>query len=481
MVDKVSYKGGFLWSYFVDGSRQFGEIEARKTMAWTQGKGGTPAMGQIFLDAYHATGDEYYYQAALKVADALIWGQLECGGWNYCFDFAGEASLIDWYKAIRQYNWPAQEYLHYYGNATFDDMSSIRCCEFLYRIYHEKLDSRLKPAVDKAIDFVLKSQYPIGGWPQRYPLRNEHTFMGFADYSSFITLNDGAMEGIIDFLMVCYRTSGDQKLLEPLFRGMYCMLLLQQETPNAGWGLQYTPRDLKLATARPFEPAALASAGSANAIESMMNYYCFTGDRRFLERVPAAFDFLESVKLSDEQAAISGKKMTKGDILCPTFIEPDTHNAIFLRRKGASLWTGGYERTDVMKGAKQSYSSVRVVHLQQLKDRYEQLKAAPVSEVVANSALYTGFTNELPKYTTATLQHVSADSVKAVLARFTDSRYWPGEISNQAIHVINLDANRPAGAMEKAGVDLPATCISTEAYVQNAKILIGYLSRQESR
>jgi hypothetical protein len=32
-------------------------------------------MGHLFLDAYRATGDEYYYQAAEKTASALIWGQ----------------------------------------------------------------------------------------------------------------------------------------------------------------------------------------------------------------------------------------------------------------------------------------------------------------------------------------------------------------------------------------------------------------------
>ena len=35
-----------------------------------------------------------------KVANTLIWGQLECGGWNYVFDFAGENSLKSWYDTV---------------------------------------------------------------------------------------------------------------------------------------------------------------------------------------------------------------------------------------------------------------------------------------------------------------------------------------------------------------------------------------------
>lgn len=51
-----------------------GEMEAKRTMVWIQPPG-TPSVGHLLLDAYHATGDEYYYEAAQKVANTLIWGQ----------------------------------------------------------------------------------------------------------------------------------------------------------------------------------------------------------------------------------------------------------------------------------------------------------------------------------------------------------------------------------------------------------------------
>ena len=69
-----------------------GRDGTKRTMVWIQPPG-TPSVGHLLLDAYHATGDEYYYEADEKVANTLIWGQLECGGWNYVFDFAGENSL----------------------------------------------------------------------------------------------------------------------------------------------------------------------------------------------------------------------------------------------------------------------------------------------------------------------------------------------------------------------------------------------------
>ena len=70
MAEKAAYEGGYVWSYLPDFSRRFGEMEAYPTMIWVQPPG-TATMGHLFLDAYHATGDEYYYEAAKKAAQAL--------------------------------------------------------------------------------------------------------------------------------------------------------------------------------------------------------------------------------------------------------------------------------------------------------------------------------------------------------------------------------------------------------------------------
>src|SRR5262245_18549979 len=68
MVDKVGYKGGYVWSYTADLSRRWGEMEAFPTMMWLQGAGSN-GMGHVFLDLYLATKDEYYYDAARQVGD----------------------------------------------------------------------------------------------------------------------------------------------------------------------------------------------------------------------------------------------------------------------------------------------------------------------------------------------------------------------------------------------------------------------------
>ena len=99
MMDVASYNGGFVWNYLPDYSRQWGELEAKRTMVWLQAPG-TPDVGELLLDAYHVTGDEYYYESARCVALCIIQGQQPCGGWNYVFDLEPEDSLKAWYATI---------------------------------------------------------------------------------------------------------------------------------------------------------------------------------------------------------------------------------------------------------------------------------------------------------------------------------------------------------------------------------------------
>lgn len=47
-------------------------------MVWVEK--GTPEVGQLMIDAYHATGDEFYYDMAVRSARILIRGQLPLRG-----------------------------------------------------------------------------------------------------------------------------------------------------------------------------------------------------------------------------------------------------------------------------------------------------------------------------------------------------------------------------------------------------------------
>src|SRR5262245_51528593 len=236
MVEKVAYKGGYVWSYLPDMSRRWGEMEARPTMIWIQPPG-TPSMGHLYLDAYHATGDEFYYRAAEQVASALMFAQHPSGGWNYIADFAGEASLRNWYDTIGKNAWRLEEFQHYYGNATFDDAGTAESAKFFLRLFIEKKDPKYRAPLDKAIKFVLDSQYPIGLWPQRFPKGDGTMLHGLPDYTGYATFNDDVAGENMDFLLLCYQALHDQKLLDPIVRGMNAFIVTQLGQPQPGWGL----------------------------------------------------------------------------------------------------------------------------------------------------------------------------------------------------------------------------------------------------
>ena len=95
MDEVVSYKGGYVWSYSPDLTQTFGEMEAKRTMLWLQPPG-TSSVGHTYLDAYHATTDERFYEASDRTGKAVAAAQHSSGGWNYIYDFAGEESLKHW-------------------------------------------------------------------------------------------------------------------------------------------------------------------------------------------------------------------------------------------------------------------------------------------------------------------------------------------------------------------------------------------------
>lgn len=491
MMDVVSYRGGFVWNYLPDFSREWGEMEAKRTMVWTQAPS-TPQVGHVLLDAYHATGDEYYYEAAKKVATALIWGQQDCGGWNYVFDFAGEASLKDWYATVGQSGWRLEEFRHYYGNATFDDSATTDCAKFLLRVYVEKYDPIFRPALEKAIKFVLDSQYPIGGWPQRYPLMYDHPFQGKADYSSFITLNDDVIPEACDFLLQCYQTLGIPGLKEPILRAMYCTILLQQGAPYAGWSDQYTVDDLKPAHARSYEPRAVNSGTTVSMIRQLMDYYRLTGDTRFIAGIPSAIEFLESQRLPDSEVAKWERPNHNPDaFLVPRFIDPDSGKPLYVHRVGSNTYNGHYYTDQNIAGTIGHYSSAAWVDTKALRKAYEEIKAIPVEELTKNSPLASNSLVPLERFYTREPQEVNETAVKKIISELTADGCWLTPLTSTSNPYKAGAPTEPSNSTEylrtNVGDEYDTSpyrcetgelCISTKEYIQRMMTLICFIDKQ---
>ena len=416
MVEKVSTNGGYVWNYLPDRSRRWGEMEARDTMIWVQPPG-TATMGHLFLDAYHATGDEYYYEAATRAARALMWGQHPSGGWNYLIDFAGDRSLRDWYATVGKNAWRLEEFQHYWGNATFDDAGTAESAKLLLRLYVDKRDPAFKPALDRAIQFVLDSQYPIGAWPQRYPLQHEFSHHGKPDYTSYPTFNDDVAAENIDFLIQCYQALGDPRLVDPIVRGMNAFLVTQQGPPQPGWALQYTP-DLKPTGARTYEPTALVTHTTASNVALLVKFYRLTGETKFLARVPEALDWLESLRLP---TGVAPEGRTH-----PTFVEIGTNRPLYVHREGSNVVNGRYYVDDDPKNTIGHYSSFRAIDVAGLRRLYEEAKAIPPAEVVKGSPLEPGAgVIPLPRFVAV---EPARGDVAAIIAALNAEGYWPAPL-----------------------------------------------------
>ena len=479
MVDKVSYRGGYLWAYLPDMSRRWGEMEARETMIWLQPPG-TSSMGHVFLDAYHATGDDYYYRAAEQVAAALIWGQHESGGWNYVVDFAGDRSLKEWYATVGKNAWRLEEFQHYYGNGTFDDQVTTDAAKFLLRLYVEKLDPRYKPALDRAIAFVLASQYPIGGWPQRYPLKPEFSKDGQPDYTAFLTYNDDVAAENISFLILCYQMLGEQRLLDPITRGMNAFLVTQLGAPQPGWSLQYT-LDLRPAAARTYEPLSLATHTTASNVDHLISFYRLTGESKFLARVPEAIAWLESHRLP---AGVDARGRTH-----PTFIALGTDKPRYVHRRGSNVVNGEYYVDEDPRRTIGHYSAFRRIDTAGLRKRYEEAKSLSPTELAKSSPLAAGAgVSELPRYFATVYAEVQPGDISgqanASIRALNAAGYWPSPLP-QSSNPYRSDGSKQITAGDFAetyvGDDSdtspftptnPPASISTQEYLRNMNVLI---------
>ena len=376
MVEKVSTNGGYLWYYTPDLSRRWGEMEAYKTMIWLQNPG-TTSVGHMLLDAYRATGDEYYYQAAAKAANAIVWGQSSEGGWNYVIDFAGDKSLKQWYNTIGKNGWRLEEFHHYYGNSTYDDNITSNAARFLLRMYVTKMDPAYKPALDKAISFILKSQYPIGAWPQRYPLMYDFSKECHPDYTSYYTYNDDVIWQNIHFLIQCYLTLGEQRFLDPIKRGMNFYLISQDG--SGGWG-QQMDMNLETAGARTYEPKALLPRNTTAIVLQLLEFYQFTGDRKFLNPIPAAIHWLE-------QTVLPADKTENGRYTHAKFLELGTNKPLYPHRKGSNVKYGYYYVDGSDENLLSHYGGKSYIDIQELKNEYKRVSSMTAEEATRNSPL----------------------------------------------------------------------------------------------
>jgi len=401
MAGQCSSRGGYVSRYSADLSERWAEIPARDTQISVQPPG-TTTVAESFLDAYNATGDTDYLAWAEKAADAIVYGQHPAGGWHYVIDF-DPTGLPKWYDEFATHCWGWEEYYHYYGNCTFDDEATTAPAHILMDLYLTTLDPAFRTPLIKVLGFVLRAQFPNGAWPQRFPLRYDHVKNGHADYTSYYTLNDGVAVNNIHLLFEAWERLGDEAYRDAALRGMNFLLAAQLAAPQAGWADQYN-YDIKPAWGRSYEPPAVCSIQTIGTIRALFRFYRMTGDRRFIEAVKPALDWLDNSYITDDPDA---------GYTHAYYYEIGTNRPLYTHRYGTRVEDESFT-TDYVLDNLYPYGPPYTPNLKVLRREYERLVAlSPVSARAEYAA---------SKRPAARI--VSADAVAAVIDNLDDSGAW---------------------------------------------------------
>lgn len=310
---QVAVEGGYVYRVSENLTYREGEGVADSQTVWVQPPG-TPAVGLAYLQAYGCTGEPSLLLAAHDAAHCLVRGQLHSGGWQDHIDFSDDLRR----KLAYRVDGPARKKAR--NISTFDDDKTQSAVRFLisYDQATKFSDAKVHEAVLFALESILKSQFPNGGfaqafeqpidagqykvtramypetWPQKYP---------GGDYWWFYTLNDNNISRIIDTLLLADEVyTDDPRYRQAALRTADFLLLAQMPEPQPAWAQQYN-FEMEPVWARKFEPPAISGSESQEVVRSLMHIYEISGDKRYLESLPRAIEYLQRSQIEPGKLA----------------------------------------------------------------------------------------------------------------------------------------------------------------------------------
>lgn len=318
----IATEGGYLWRYSTDLKERAGEEKATATQIWVQPPG-TPTMGMTFLQAYEATGDVRYLEAAKAAAEALAVGQLESGGWDYLVEF-DPALSVKWYRRSDVGRISAAEAAKRKNVSTFDDDNTQSALRLLLAVADaskgstDPRDGRIREARDYGLAKLMAAQLPNGGWPQRwsgvpadpkthpakpasFPTEWSRTHQK-ENYYGHYTLNDNTHRDCVMTLLDAAKRLGRPEYRAAALKGGDFLIAAQLPEPQPAWAQQYNPR-MEPAWARAFEPPSVCSNESGGAMHLLVDLYLETGDEKYLEPLPRAIAWFKRSELSPNKWA----------------------------------------------------------------------------------------------------------------------------------------------------------------------------------
>ncbi len=310
---RVATEGGYLWRYSEDLARREGEGKASASTVWVQPPG-TPSVGMAFLEAYEATGEAVYLEAARRAGDCLVRGQLRSGGWDYRIEFDPTQRKRYDYRVD-----PPRSGKKTRNVSVLDDNTTQAAVRLLIRLDKalDFKDAKIHEAAGFALDHLLSAQYPNGAWPQgftdpldaqKHPVKRAGYPASWSrtaerlPYHTFYTLNDNVIPDTIEVLFEAARIYNDDRFRLAAQKAGDFFILAQMPEPQPAWAQQYNA-EMHPAWARKFEPPAITGGESQGVLQTLLVLYRETGDTKYLEPIPRAIAYLRRSQLADGRLA----------------------------------------------------------------------------------------------------------------------------------------------------------------------------------
>ncbi|MES2893350.1 MAG: pectate lyase [Bacteroidota bacterium] len=228
-------------------------------------------------------------------ADNMLLAQRSSGGWSK--HFKGKA--IEYATTLSPETKAELLAEAKKNDANIDNGSTAREIRYLVKIYKTSSNKQYLEAAEKGIRYLLKAQYPNGGWPQYYPDKSS--------YRAHITFNDNAMINALNILQDVALKQHDlevvnNELLAPsrdaISLGIDCILKTQIKVDGklTAWCQQYDHVTLQPAKARAYELPSISGSESVNIIEFLMDQPA--ASQEIIRAINAAVDWYKTVKIS---------------------------------------------------------------------------------------------------------------------------------------------------------------------------------------
>jgi PelA/Pel-15E family pectate lyase len=210
-------------------------------------------------DAWYASAD------AVRMADTVLLYQRASGGWPKNTDMARPLDPAE--RAAVEASRPDTD-------STIDNGATTTQLRFLARVFTAAGQARFREAFFAGFDYLIRAQYPNGGWPQYFPLRR--------DYSRRITFNDDAMVNVLEVMRDARDGRAPLAFVDPdrrsraataIARGVDVILASQIRVAGelTAWCAQVDEVTLEPRIARTYEHPSISGKESVGIVRFLMS------------------------------------------------------------------------------------------------------------------------------------------------------------------------------------------------------------------